>query len=107
MFVPHEVVHHYRGEEMERLEIDIWIPTLKLAIEYQGEQHYQPIERWGGADGLKKRKENDKRKRELCRRNGFVLVEFVHSEELTEASVAKKLSRYLPARSDAGATSPG
>jgi hypothetical protein len=91
-----EVVHHYRGEEMERLEIDIWVPSITLAIEYQGEQHYEPVAHWGGEEGLKKRQANDKRKRELCRRNGYTLVEFLHDEELTENAVTKKLARYTP-----------
>lgn len=96
MFSPLEVVHHYRGPELERLEIDIWIPELKLAIEYQGEQHFAEIAHWGGADGLARRRDNDRRKKALCKQLGYHLVEFLHTEELTEAQCLDKLAPYVP-----------
>jgi hypothetical protein len=92
---PYEVVHHYRGPELERLELDIWIPALKIGIEYQGEQHYEALEHWGGEDGLKKRQENDRRKRALCKKLGYTLLEFAYSEELSEDAVAKRLRRHV------------
>lgn len=30
-------------KDKERLEIDIWIPSLKVAIEYDGKQHFMPV----------------------------------------------------------------
>lgn len=95
MFNPMEVIHHYRGVELEGLEIDIWIPEILLGIEYQGEQHYKSIPHWGGESGLKKRQENDKKKKILCKKVGYTLIEFQFSENLSEDAVRKKLSRYL------------
>ncbi len=95
MFSPMEVIQHYRGIELQRLELDIWIPDIQLGIEYQGEQHYQAIDHWGGDDGLKKRQENDKKKKILCKQVGYTLVEFYYSEKLSEEAIRKKLSRYL------------
>ncbi|NMQ18390.1 hypothetical protein E4P82_03755 [Candidatus Competibacter phosphatis] len=54
LFPSLEVVHHYRGKELEGLEIDVWIPKLKIGIEYQGIQHFNVIKHWGGEDGLRK-----------------------------------------------------
>ena len=96
MFFPMEVIHHYRGGELQGLEIDIWIPEIRLGIEYQGEQHYQAIDHWGGEEGLKKRQENDRKKKILCKKVGYTLIEFHHFEELSEEVVWKKLSPYLP-----------
>lgn len=95
LVAPREVMHHYRGKELEGLELDVWIPDLKVGIEYQGEQHYQAIEHWGGDEGLAKRQANDRRKRALCKRLGYTLVEFRFDEELTEAAVESRLQRHL------------
>lgn len=43
------VVSNYRGFDWlstvdgGRQEIDIWVPRFKLAIEYDGEQHFKPV----------------------------------------------------------------
>ncbi|MFO1434771.1 MAG: hypothetical protein U1F76_32600 [Candidatus Competibacteraceae bacterium] len=94
---PMEVIHHYRGIELQGLELDIWIPEVRLGIEYQGEQHYQVIDHWGGEEGLKKRQENDRKKKILCKQAGYTLVEFHYFEDLSEEAIRKKLSRYLRA----------
>lgn len=95
LFSPKDVIHHYRGKELKGLEIDIWIPDLKLGIEYQGEQHYKVIEHWGGEEGLRKRMENDRKKRKLCKTHGYHLVEFKYNEELIEEKVTKKLMKFF------------
>lgn len=73
----------YRGKELKRqvrppwlkgLELDIWIPELSIAFEYQGKQHFQPIAHWGGDEALMKIKERDKTKSELCQEKGIKLI---------------------------------
>lgn len=46
--------------------LDIFIPELKLAIEYQGQQHFKAVELFGGNEGYIKTKERDKDKRIKC-----------------------------------------
>jgi len=58
----HEVIHHYRADWLARQELDIFIPALKLAIEYQGEQHFVPVEVWGGKNALKITQHETRRK---------------------------------------------
>lgn len=90
------VINHYRGKELEGLEIDVWIPDLKIGIEYQGIQHFEVIEHWGGEDGLRKRKENDAKKKKICKSLGYKLIEFRYDENLTEEKIKKKLARVGP-----------
>lgn len=70
-----EVIHHGRPDWLGRQHVDIWIPQLSLAIEYQGEQHDQPIEHFGGDAALLTRRELDARKAELCTQNSCTLIE--------------------------------
>lgn len=92
---PREVVYHYRGKELQGLELDLWIPELLLGIEYQGEQHYLPLVHWGGEVGLRKREENDKRKKAICKQLGYTLIEFRHDEQLSEDKILLKLRKYI------------
>ncbi|RAP43578.1 MAG: hypothetical protein BZ136_09515, partial [Methanosphaera sp. rholeuAM74] len=52
LYPNHKVIHHYKSKWLGRQELDIFIPKLKLAIEYDGIQHFKPIEAWGGEEGL-------------------------------------------------------
>lgn len=57
------LIRNDRPEWLEGLELDIHLPILRLAIEYNGQQHYHPIDAWGGEEALAKRKENDRKKK--------------------------------------------
>lgn len=48
---------------------DIYIPSLNIAIQYDGAQHYIPIEHFGGELGLKQTQERDKLKEQKCEEN--------------------------------------
>lgn len=99
LFSPRRVIQHYRGPELGGLEIDIWIPDLLVGIEYQGFQHFEAVDHWGGEEGFLKRLENDRRKKAICRSIGYTLIEFSHEEELTEQVVNEKLGRLIHAAS--------
>ncbi len=88
-------IFHYRGKEMKGLELDIFIPELNLGIEYQGEQHFQAIEHWGGIEGLNRRKQNDKIKIQLCKENKYHFVEFSFKDDINRDFVIEKLEKTL------------
>jgi len=100
LFPSLDVLYHYRGAELEGLEIDIWIPKLRVGIEYQGVQHYKVVEHWGGEEGLMKRIVNDQKKKHICNSLGYKLIEFHYDETLTEEVVVKRLKKFgvYPAR---------
>lgn len=93
LYPNYKVLHHYRSEWLGKQELDIFIPKLKLAIEYDGIQHFKPIEAWGGEEGLKKNIERDKMKEEKCLENNVNLVRFTYKESdlLNENYVKSKL----------------
>lgn len=95
LFSEHEVIREASPDWLGKQRLDIFIPGLALAIEYQGEQHYRPVALFGGEEGLKKTKERDNLKLKLCRDNGIKVVYFSHEEDLSQSKVEKKLIREL------------
>jgi hypothetical protein len=60
--------------------LDFYLPKYNLAIECQGEQHYNPIKYFGGEKGFKYRKKLDEKKKELCEQNKINLIYFDYKE---------------------------
>lgn len=69
-----EVQHHARPDWLRPQHLDIYIPSLSIAIEFQGAQHDQPIAFFGGEQGFFKTQERDKKKQRLCTRHGVHLI---------------------------------
>lgn len=62
------------------LSYDFYLPDFNLLIECQGEQHYKSVKLWGGANGLLKRQEHDRRKKEYAKNHNISLFEIDSSE---------------------------
>jgi hypothetical protein len=91
----YDVVHHSYPPFLQRQELDIYIPALKLGIEYMGKQHYEPIDFFGGQRGFQETKERDERKRRFCREHGLVVLDFKYDEPIEENYVCSKLKEYI------------
>jgi len=65
-----------RPKFLKGLELDGYNEELKVAIEYNGEQHYKIIDFFhrNGIYDLQKQMEKDKRKNEICKENGIHLI---------------------------------
>lgn len=57
------------------LPFDFYIPKYNVCIEYQGRQHYEPVEYFGGEKSFTKQILNDNIKRKFCKNNNIKLVE--------------------------------
>ena len=95
LFSAYAVDREASPEWLGRQRLDIYIPELHLAVEYQGQQHYKSVALFGGDEALARTKERDQRKRDLCHANGVTLIYFRHDEELTEKVVTRKLKSFL------------
>ncbi|PTX21181.1 hypothetical protein C8N40_102154 [Pontibacter mucosus] len=89
LFPEEQVIRHHRPSWLKGLELDIYIPKINLAFEYQGQQHYHPVKAWGGEKGLQKVKERDQQKRLLCAEKGVQLITVDYTEPLTENHIKK------------------
>lgn len=56
------------------LKYDFYIPSLRTCIEFDGIQHFEPIEFFGGVQSFEKLKQNDALKRTYCEENFIDLV---------------------------------
>lgn len=73
-FKDDEVIHHASPKWLGRQHLDIYLPSLNVAIEYQGAQHYEPIEFFGGQKAFERNVERDKRKKQICEKHKCVLI---------------------------------
>ena len=62
IFEGEDVIFHYHPQWLLGMELDIYIPNMKLGIEYQGQQHFYPIKAWGRRKALEKVQERDSKK---------------------------------------------
>lgn len=90
-----KVLREASPDWLGRQRLDIFIPDLALAIEYQGEQHYRPVSLFGGKEGLRAAKRRDGIKRDRCNQNGVKVVYFYHNETLTKRLVEGRLVEAL------------
>ena len=87
-----DTLYQYRPEWLGRQSLDLYIPSLKTAIEYQGIQHYLPIEFFGGEEALAQRQDLDLQKKKLCEANGVRLIEWAYDMEPTASNINKILT---------------
>jgi hypothetical protein len=95
LFPDMTVRRHYRPDFLQGLELDIFIEELKTGIEYEGIQHFKPVNHWGGLESLKKLKARDKKKKEICSSLSINLVYFKYDEGLNSDLVLTKLKKQI------------
>ena len=60
------------------LSYDFYLPTYNILIEYQGRQHYEPVEAFGGQKYFDIQQEHDRRKRQYAKDHGIKLLEIAY-----------------------------
>jgi hypothetical protein len=56
-----------------------------LCIEYDGQQHFNSIDYWGGENALKENIEKDNIKNEYCKENGINLIRISYKDDIANA----------------------
>ena len=81
--ISYEPQHKFNGcQNILPLSFDFYLPEHNTCVEYQGKQHYQPIEFFGGESSFKKQQKLDKIKREYCQNNNITLLEIKYNEKV-------------------------
>lgn len=94
-----DAAYQYHADWLGLQSLDVYIPSINAAIEYQGIQHYQPVDLFGGEKGFEQRKKLDAKKRHLCRKAGVQLVYWKFDVPISGDLLKKKLSQVKKATS--------
>lgn len=70
----------FRLEEMKKAPFDFKLIDYPILIEFQGRQHFEPVEKFGGKPQLEVQKEIDARKKFFAGKNNFKIVYFTYKE---------------------------
>lgn len=90
-----DTIYQYHAHWLNRQSLDMYIPSLRIAFEYQGIQHYQPVELFGGQDGYNHRVELDNKKRKLCIENHVHLIEIRYDEHVTPRKISQLIKKAI------------
>ena len=86
---------YYLSTENGCMSYDIYICGLKIAIEYQGKQHFEPVDYFGGMESFQEQKKRDSLKAERSAKNGVKLVYINYWEDITPSLVKKRITEAL------------
>lgn len=94
-----DTLHQFRIDIKPNITVDIFIPTLKLIIEYQGSQHYEETEYFtrdkSGENRFELQNTRDSRLREYANINGLILIEWPYTLEVTSLNFILIIKKYL------------
>jgi hypothetical protein len=82
------IIQHGRPAWLGRQHFDVWFPRWNIAVEYHGEQHFKPVEFFGGEEAFRANQERDQRKSRLASRHVvklFVATAETDYNELVES----------------------
>ena len=86
-----DAIIHYNAKWLGKQHLDIYIPSLLIGIEYQGQQHYEITDYFGGELGFYDRKFMDDTKRKLCKANNVILIEWPYTTAINTANFITQL----------------
>jgi len=90
----HRVVNEYHIGD--RLKLDVYCPTYKLAAEFHGRQHFYYTQRfYESKDDFNQAVERDRKKAEKCKELGIAFVVFRYNDLLTEEAVYDRIMQAI------------
>ena len=76
--------------DIRSLPFDFYLQDYNICIEYDGIQHFQPVDYFGGEDDFKITQLHDKIKTQYCKDNNIDLLRISYQQD-----VEKELKKYL------------
>ena len=85
------VIFQYSPSFLGQMSYDVFIISKNTAIEYQGKQHFEPVEFFGGQEHFEKQIVRDKLKKELSAKYKIKLVYIDYKETICEQTIIDKV----------------
>lgn len=82
-----DAIRQWSPDWLGKQSVDIYVPSINVAFEYQGEQHYRPVACFGGEEGFQIIQARDARKREILAQHGVVLIEWRFDRAIVSAEL--------------------
>lgn len=93
---PNEYIKRHDRKQINPLELDYYIHRLRLAFEYDGEQHYDKnVCENIFHSNFEAQKSRDIKKNALCRRKKINLIRVKYDEPLNISNIRSKISKYV------------
>ena len=77
-------------KDIQPLSYDFYVPSQNILIEYQGIQHYEPIDYFGGDHAFKLQQKHDKMKLDYAKTHHYNLITVPYTED-----TFSKIKKYL------------
>jgi hypothetical protein len=96
-FKDHDILYQYKPAWLGRQIFDVYFKSLNVAIEYNGKQHYQPIDFFGGDKGFENLVRLDTLKRKKCSENDCILFEIKYDEDIAHSllDIKNEIEYYI------------
>lgn len=90
-----EYVQEKTFADLPRYRFDFYLPKYNYCIEFDGQQHYRPIEHWGGEERFLRNVSNDNYKNDYCDYKGIGLIRipWYHYKDIPK--ILKELKKDL------------
>lgn len=68
-------IRQYKIDIYKTCYIDFYLPDYNIFVEFNGIQHYSPVEHFGGEEKFQEQQKRDSPVREYCKKNKIRLIE--------------------------------
>lgn len=88
-----DAIFQYSPQWLRPQSLDIYIDVIQTAIEYQGKQHYEPVDYFGGVPNFEKTVVRDDKKKQLCIAHGIKLYYWKYDIPITNENLIALLAK--------------
>ena len=94
-----QVIYQFRPPFLKgnkgQLSYDIYLSKYQIAIEYQGKQHFEPVDYFGGESSFRDLQLRDALKKKLSKNAGVLLIEITYKETVSKSLIEEKVNKAL------------